>query len=226
MSASLRSLSGHMRQQLDFLERSCRLFDEGHVNEAVRIAVVLRVLFHSTKTQTSLIRQMGTENIDLLSTCPKYNRPSPHPRQVGKNKFEAKRSIFPGIVAVGTQLGETDPSEWAYRAPLDTRRVKRWMRFGDWWQEVVFAFPGGMKDITRAVIVPIVANKEGAHVDLNLPDEYRVMITSPNLANLVEEGGRLVVKPLKDYHLPALRQIGYEVLNSSALIELCDKPLP
>ncbi len=225
MSESHRSLGEHLRQQLDFLERSCKLYDEGHVNEAVRIAVALRVLFHSTKNQASLIRQMGAENIELLSTCPKYKRPSPQPRQMGKNEFKQERSIFTGIVVVSTRLEATHSSEWKYAAPLDTRGIKRWLPFGAWWQELVFALPGEIKDITRAVIVSDVANKEGAHVDLNLPDEYEAMINSPNLANWVEEDGKSVVKPLQNYHLPALRQIGHEVLNTLALIELCEKPL-
>ncbi len=217
-----KSLSGHLRQQFDFLERSCKLYDEGYVDEAIRIAIALRVLFHSTKNQQSLIRQMGADNVELLSTCPKYKRPSPQPIQVGKNEFKQERPIFPGIVTIISSVGATAGTGWKYRAPLDSPRVKRWLRFGFWWQEVVCAFPG-IKDITRAVIVTHVANKEGAHVDLKLSDEYRAMITSPNLANLVDENGKLVVKPLKDYHLPALRQIGHEVLKSPALVALCDE---
>ncbi|MCK0439193.1 hypothetical protein MUG78_06870 [Gordonia alkaliphila] len=42
-----RLLSSH----IGFLKRSCWLFDQGHEDEALRIATSLRVLFHDTGTR-------------------------------------------------------------------------------------------------------------------------------------------------------------------------------
>ena len=48
-----------LRRQIKFLETSCQSYDQGEVEEAVRIAVALRVLFHDSQTSRSLLRHMG-----------------------------------------------------------------------------------------------------------------------------------------------------------------------
>lgn len=50
-----RLLSSHV----GFLKRSCWLFDQGHEDEALRIATSLRVLFHDTDASTSLLTHLG-----------------------------------------------------------------------------------------------------------------------------------------------------------------------
>ena len=49
-----------LREQIGFIERSAAAFDEGHEEEAKRIAVVLRVLLHDTPQSTSLLGQPAT----------------------------------------------------------------------------------------------------------------------------------------------------------------------
>jgi hypothetical protein len=44
------------------LERSNAAFDAGHLSEAVRTAVPLRVLFHQTPKSHALVNQLGLEN--------------------------------------------------------------------------------------------------------------------------------------------------------------------
>jgi hypothetical protein len=43
------TLIDHLRRQLEYLRRSCELYDAGHLDEAVRLAMVIRVLIHDTK---------------------------------------------------------------------------------------------------------------------------------------------------------------------------------
>jgi hypothetical protein len=57
-----------LAEQLGFLGRSCEDFDPGHHAEAVRIAAVLRTLFHDTRSSTSLLSHLNARKIHLLST--------------------------------------------------------------------------------------------------------------------------------------------------------------
>jgi hypothetical protein len=58
----------HLFRQLGFLWRSCQAYDEGYIDEAVRIATVIRVLIHDTQASTSLLKHLDAENILLSST--------------------------------------------------------------------------------------------------------------------------------------------------------------
>jgi hypothetical protein len=58
-----------LRQQVGFLERSARLFDEGNEDEAIRLAQIIRVLLHDTSGSHSLLGQLGVkETINYLDT--------------------------------------------------------------------------------------------------------------------------------------------------------------
>jgi len=52
-----------LREQLEFVSRSAEAFDEGHKQEAVRIATALRVIFHDTKYSTSLVKHLNGGSI-------------------------------------------------------------------------------------------------------------------------------------------------------------------
>ena len=55
-----------LRRHIKFLERSCAAFDAGHAEEALRIAVTLRVLFHDTTKSTSLLTHLGLKSSALV----------------------------------------------------------------------------------------------------------------------------------------------------------------
>lgn len=71
-----------LRKQLGFLGRTAKLFDEGHEDEGVRLAAVMRVLFHDTfhpKTgkpnSISLLTHLGMrESCTMLTTPPLSSR--------------------------------------------------------------------------------------------------------------------------------------------------------
>lgn len=58
----------HLSKQLGFLGRSCEAYDAGYIDEAVRIATVIRVLVHDTNRSNSLLKHLGATTINLLST--------------------------------------------------------------------------------------------------------------------------------------------------------------
>lgn len=67
----LNKLELQLPDQLDYLRRSVRDYDDGHTNEYRRLATTIRVLLHSTNSSTSLLRQLGLEGVPFVS----YARP-------------------------------------------------------------------------------------------------------------------------------------------------------
>lgn len=67
----LSKLELQLPDQLEYLQRSMRDFDAGHTNEYRRIATTIRVLVHNTRASTSLLRQLGMEDVHFVS----YARP-------------------------------------------------------------------------------------------------------------------------------------------------------
>jgi hypothetical protein len=58
-----------LKKQLSFIENSCMAYDQGQVNEAIRIATSLRILLHDTALSISLLTHLDAKDIRLLSTC-------------------------------------------------------------------------------------------------------------------------------------------------------------
>jgi hypothetical protein len=57
-----------LKKQLGFLRRSCQLYDEGEVDEAIRIAVPIRTIIHDTRNSTSLLTHLNAKGIKLWSS--------------------------------------------------------------------------------------------------------------------------------------------------------------
>ena len=57
-----------LKEQLQFIKRSCDAYDQGAENEALRIATSLRVIFHNTTQSVSLMAHLGFENKKMLSS--------------------------------------------------------------------------------------------------------------------------------------------------------------
>src|ERR1700719_378017 len=68
-------LGEKLREQLGFLHRSAKAFDEGHEAEGLRLATVMRVLFHDTFNKrtgkpisAALMTQLAMSDSVMLST--------------------------------------------------------------------------------------------------------------------------------------------------------------
>jgi hypothetical protein len=59
-----------LHEQLMFVERSSKAFDEGLEDEAIRIALSLRVIFHDKGVSKSMISHLGFANKKMLSSAP------------------------------------------------------------------------------------------------------------------------------------------------------------
>ena len=69
LELSKQDLESHLREQIEFLKRSTKSYDEGFESEGKRIAVVLRVLLHDTNQSLSLLNQLRFKNILFHDTA-------------------------------------------------------------------------------------------------------------------------------------------------------------
>lgn len=187
-------LQTHFDDQLDFIGRSCEAYDQGHTAEAKRLAVTLRVLFHDTRSSTSLLRQL-----DRLDT-----------------QFCDTLSPLTGISVVpemGLIVQHWGPHGVEYKAPLDTVANSRFIDFDDWWSGVICKMPDG-ETVSRSSLVLTAANQDGgAHVDPALDGLYHSLAHENGLGFVTNNGG-VDQPPMGDPTKAALRQIAHETLKS------------
>lgn len=161
-------------EQIEFLERSNELFDQGHLSEAKRMAVPLRVLFHHTASNNprgshALINQLGLEN--TLTWVATAGRPDP-------------RNWMPtfGLIQQGITIedGKGTPH---YRAPLDDFRpalmrttivLPRGSRlyFEMWWTDPVVKDADGTLFSRKDFVLALVNKEGGAHIDPEILESY------------------------------------------------------
>ena len=119
----------HLAMQLRFIDRSCRVYDEGDQGEAHRIAVALRVICHQPNKgkSTSLLTHLGATEISLLSTSV----------PVGARTILAPNNLASLVIRVSDQ-GATFRSV----PPLGDAPAKRFVAFSDWWDGEVVCLTG------------------------------------------------------------------------------------
>jgi hypothetical protein len=206
-----REFKAALAQQLRFIHRSCDLFDQGHYDEAIRIATHLRTIFHhGSGSSKSILQHLGVnKNLRLLSTV------TPVPESTiwfqGMGMYE--------MVADGNRQSVT------FGPNLD-RAGDVWdARFSHWWEQVVWvvqprshgeaATPYRRKDVVLTAV-----NKEGgAHVDAYVSTDYERLATgAPGPVQFGDPSttrARIILA-----HFVCLRQMGYEVLHSRGLLDL------
>jgi len=190
-------LQEHLRRQLDFIRSSCVSFDQGYADESIRVAVCLRVLFHDTKLQTSLLTQMKARSVRILSTVPRVGP--------GAVLFSGMlRLVLPsgGVPKVSIALGDAPHKEMLSR--------------DEWWDQVISVDARG--SIRRKNVALCAADRDGgAHVDPRLTTEYKTL--QDGFWKIVTRDPYTEVS-VPDSHFVVLRQMGYEVLNSPDLVAL------
>jgi len=188
------SFEQQFQRQLEFIAISCALYDQGHKDEAIRIAVAVRVILHDTKNSTSLLAHLGKkDSVKILSTMSAVPPPDP-----------VNGTFCISIPLWLSTKGITPPLEKADR--------KDYLFADEWWQETVIS---QNTRATRKDIVLGAANQDGgAHVDANPNAKIRELKEGVGTFTLRRDGVVVSEQKLTDHHFPMLRQMGYEVLNS------------
>lgn len=191
----LSRLELQMPDQLDYLRRSMQAYDEGHTNEYRRLATTIRVLLHSTRASTSLVRQLQMEDTLFVS----YARP------INPNNLMTEHSLAMmrqgGSGAVFMPVLDQGP-------PIDLR----WLSLEEWLAEPV------LRDVnldlySRWDFIRVAANQDGgAHVDSGIEETY-AQLQEGETVGWVASGPDGEV-PMKDIERCYLRHISFEVVLS------------
>ncbi len=173
---------GRLEEQARFLRRSLEAFYAGELEEAVRVAAIIRVLVHDTKRSRSLLRHLreGYRDLEILDM--------EHP------KGEVLLHL-----AVGMRIGPG--ATLAPSVDLGAISCKR-STLGVWWEAPVIAFAtrlGGVRSYSRKTLTLILANKEGgAHVDANEDLGYAALLEGVPLS-FISAGSTLPMPDLARY---------------------------
>ena len=194
----MNEFSESLKAHLAFLARSCELYDQGYKEEALRLAVSLRVIFHDTKQSTSLLQHLNLKDkIKLISTFVS-------PKSMG-DRF--------GNIIWHTVIPLMLTSN-GVKAPTNTWSARSNLLIDDWWNEEIWV--ENVLKLSRKDIVSSAANQDGgAHLDANPSTKTRALKTGPIVT--VKINGKLVEDGLTNHHYPLIRQISYEVLKSNEL---------
>jgi hypothetical protein len=186
----------HLRDQLQFLERSCASWDAGYRNEGVRIANAIYILLHHRGRNKSLLHHLGMPRLPLVSTVRDLARQMsldsiPHFMGMGSVRHGYRDDYVPS-------LGDGPTKPYAMEAP-------------NWWNQVVMILNGHR--FSRESIVGTARDKDGgSHVDSKLTPEYEALAREGATGSFVYlfGGGRMEEMPMPGAHLVCLRQMGYE----------------
>lgn len=200
---------------MKYLSTSCAAFDAGDEDEAARIAVVIRVLVHDTKSSTSLLTQLGLKAaLRYLDT------------EHGYGVSFGAASVDGVLQEVGPRgLAHWDPASVSPRwfAPLSRMEVhERLIAFDNWWQVACITDESGVAMISRWRLVDWMAHQDGgAHVDPRGLDERYVRYLAVGDGSMWIDGDLLSQAKMIDFGVLspvggngagcAVRQVAYEL---------------
>jgi hypothetical protein len=202
-----RRFEDKLKEQLGFLKRSCQAFDQGHEEEALRIATSLRVIFHQTDKSTSLVSHLGLADSQMLSSSRGHGDYKDFLRYALNL---ASPTPIRALPMLGTAFHKISVNQW-------------------WKHEPVFVHEG--KAHARRRIILSAANKDGgAHVDKDLEDYYEALcsgqfafgITGDLKFSGPEPYPQGVTQYAPNGHLALLRQFGHETLASAKQFRWAD----
>lgn len=237
-------LRSAVRKQMRFLVTSGNLVAQGDYDEAVRIAVSLRVLLHDSRHSRSVLGQLGwKDKLHYVNSL----RPL---------------EIAPGlVVALGTDEGETvgeafglvvlrtdQNGNLAYVAPLDEpahppvgrQTVAPTVPFAEWWKDKVL-FSVGEATFSRWDLVDQMAHKDGgAHLDLEeMTSQFReYKLRGTGVVSIPLPPGQTELPATIDAEMwdqrtypgdaasPTVLQIAWELLETLNRAGLPDGPAP
>lgn len=183
------------KNQLDFIKTSIKNFDDGNINEAIRLAQALRVMFHETNNSKSIYNLL---NYKLYFKS--------------LSGFYSPTNLLSSWMLLSIQM---DREGIRYVPLYDQPEGILYYDFEDWWNHVIF---DDKKNIfSRKDIVLYVANKDGgAHLDLELPEKYANLVKYNSLGWTNYNGDPIENNPV----YMALRVIAQEVIDSYSLYNL------
>jgi len=196
-----------LKKQLRFIVNSCRYFDNGDMDEAIRIATCIRVLLHDTKSSTSLLTHLNAKSIKLF--CTDLDIPE---------EEEGHQYIVPFSMGVISCCKD----DFGYKPNLEdyTPGVSRVLPAVEWWDKVIWK-PSFNCQLSRKTLILSAANQDGgAHVDSHLNINYEQLSRYQAGTMTLKIGNKTHTVDVVNMHLVSIRTIANEILKSPELIQL------
>jgi hypothetical protein len=193
---TISDLEQELTDQLNLLKLDVASYDAGNEISAKSIATRLRVLLHDTELSISLLTQTGKKGGLFHDTAQELDLDNPLP--------------YSGLITVLLQ-----PAGARFMAPLDSlpQGSERQTVFDTWWEGTVFLDKNRKRFRRKDLVLALVNQDGGAHVDPGLDQKYYNLSRQNSLgwnARISEGPWKAVTNP----HYAAIRQIGHEVLKS------------
>lgn len=197
---SITDLENHLKEQVAFLQRSAKAFDQGYLVEAKRIAVIVRLLVHDTTSSKSLLGLLNLKKIRFLATSPEYDE---NTKDIGS---------FNGLALLEMNTAEGARFIPRCSIPVKSPQPHTWKEFDGWWHKTVIK-DAKNQEFSRKKLVLALANKEGgAHVDPELDVDYAALSRDNSMGWYYEAANKK--GPVEDIELASCRQIAHEILES------------
>lgn len=199
-----------LKKQIGFLLNSCKLFDAGQWDEAIRIATSIRVILHDTSASTSLLTHLDAKHINLFTT---YIEP---PREENDSGYIPVTGFAMGTINMGAK------GEFGYGPTLDDFNpgISCELTVDEWWNQTIWNIDATSK-LTRKGIVLAAANKDGgAHVDNELTPDYKTLANETWGTITISKGGEERKIAIDEMHLVAIRTMANELLKSPDFLNL------
>lgn len=158
---SVEDLKAAVRKQLRFIVNSGNMVAQGDHDEAVRVAVALRVLLHDTRSSHSLLSQLGwKDKLAYVNSLRQLELTPGLTVSLGTDTGEQVGQTFGLVVLV-----QDDAGGLRYAAPLDRDPVEATLPFGHWWNDKVL-YSEGTPTFSRWDLIDSMAHHDGgAHLD-------------------------------------------------------------
>jgi hypothetical protein len=221
MKQDFNDLCEHLKEQIEFLNISCVLFDRGRRSEAKRIAATLAILLHDTRTSHSLLNQLGMKNMQFCDTGAATDEMHSFmqkviEKEVAKRKKEGKR--------VGQVVGSTGGQRLLIPAVMNGRsgiwipklqeglKGCHFLPFQEWWNQHVVSSSDGILLSRKELILSIRNKVGGAHIDPELDNKYASLTKEAPHTLQLSISGKVIEEHGPEFG--TVRQIAYELLVS------------
>jgi hypothetical protein len=163
-----------LEQHRQLLRAAVQQMAEGSLVHALTIATSIRALLHETGSSIPLLKRLRTDYLSLPVFTTAAPKPQPTPPNV---RAVTVMHIAANLMIVGGKLSLSPTSNIEDCEPKT---------LGRWWTDLGLVVPGGTP-LSRKDIILGIANKESAHVDHDMPRNYRIMLKSESLRIKIDD---------------------------------------
>jgi hypothetical protein len=194
-------LKQHLKEQINFINKSSRDFDNGDISEAKRIATHIRVLVHDTKNSVSILNSLGEKEIIPFLDSSLPNRPN---------------NLMPYTGLVYLRVVNDSKGFRAKYSPLLNSRPKNWLSFDNWWDGIIITDQEGNRFSRKKLVLHVADTDGGAYADKLYLDYFSLSRANSIGFSIVVQRGNEVAQenPVKNIEFASIRQIAFELVES------------